>query len=223
MTASPPSAVPKTESPEDILDALLFSVSHDLRSPLLTLSLSAELIRESVDAAGDANGVDQAGNTAVALDALKQGAEDLERMLSALTTVSRARRREQEIRTLPVRVLLGGHVVSSNVEHPEGLTVRVDATPVRELIDRLCGEDPAEIRLGRTDTHVILRIPSRADLPVLDGSPLIALARSLQLWAGTIVEDLASLQLQLARQAVPMELADGAVYVWLPVSAGSSR
>ena len=217
MTASPPSAVPKTESPEDILDALLFSVSHDLRSPLLTLSLSAELIRESVDAA------DQAGNTAVALDALKQGAEDLERMLSALTTVSRARRREQEIRTLPVRVLLGGHVVSSNVEHPEGLTVRVDATPVRELIDRLCGEDPAEIRLGRTETHVILRIPSRADLPVLDGSPLIALARSLQLWAGTIVEDLASLQLQLARQAVPMELAEGAVYVWLPVSAGSSR
>jgi signal transduction histidine kinase len=207
------------ERAEDILDALLYSVSHDLRSPLLTLSLSAELIRESLR---EVVGPEMAGSTGVALDALKQGADDLERMLKALTTLSRARRRQQEIRRVPLRVLLGGHIVISEIGDLDRIVVPIDATPVRELIDRLCGEDPAEIQLSRTESHVVLRLPARILLPKLEDSPLIELARSLQLHAGTIVEDLASLQVQLARQSIVMEVSARAILVAFPISAGSA-
>lgn len=204
------------ERPEDVLDALLYSVSHDLRSPLLTLSLSAELIREAVPAppAGDS------GTASVALDALKNGAQDLERMLHALTSVSRARRRPLEPRVVPLRMLLGGHIVISDAVALERVRVHLDPEPFRELLDRLCGEDPAEIQLTRTDDHVICRIPARVALPALEGSPLLDLSKSLQSHAGTVVEDLASLQVQLARLSVAIEVRDGAVRVWLPVAEG---
>jgi len=206
---------PTAETPEKLLDALLSSVSHDLRSPLLTLSLSAELIRESVrEAAGEA---ESDGSTEVALDAMKIGTEDLERMLKALATIARARRRDHETRPVPLRMLLGGHIVISDFADLERLIVAVDATPIRELLDLLCGEDPSEIELTRTDSHVVLSIPSRVALPELDASPLLALASALPLHAGTVIEDLASLQLQLARQSCVIELEGGVVRLWLPV------
>ncbi len=211
----PPTRIaPAAEQPDAILDALLYSVSHDLRSPLLTLSLSAELIREAVPAAA----AHDPGAAGVALDALKHGAQDLERMLHALTVVSRARRRPLEPRVVSLRMLLGGHIVISDAVAPERVRVRLDPEPFRELLDRLCGEDPAEIQLTSTDHHVVCRIPARVELPPLDGSPLIELSRSLQMHAGTVVEDLASFQVQLARLDVATEVGEGAVRVWLPLA-----
>jgi His Kinase A (phospho-acceptor) domain len=215
MTSSlPASAAPPAELPEDILDALLYSVSHDLRSPLLTLSLSAELIRESIPPELARDG----GTAAVALDALKNGAHDLERMLHALTAVSRARRRPLESRRVPLRMLLGGHVVLSDAVDLERLIVVIDPDAFRELLDRLCGEDPAKIRLELTDTHVVCRVPARVELPPMDASPLLELSRSLQTHAGSIVETLASLQVQSARQSVAFEVDGDAVRVWLPLA-----
>lgn len=214
MVMTQTSAIPGSDHADVILDALLYSVSHDLRSPLLTLSLSAELIGESVHPGATR----ESGTATVALDALKSGAQDLERMLHALTVVSRARRRPLEPRRVPLQMLLGGHLVISDVAGLEKLRVTIDPDPFRELLDRLCGEDPAEIQLTRTDAYVICRIPSRVELPVLQASPLAALAGSLQAHAGTIVEELASVQVQLVRQAVPMEVLGGAVRLWLPLT-----
>jgi signal transduction histidine kinase len=215
---SPSSAatVPAYDLPDDVLDALLYSVSHDLRSPLLTLSLSGELIRESVQPDTRALAA-----SSIALDALKHGAQDLERMLHALTAISRARRRPLETRMVPLRMLLGGHVVISDADL-ERVVIPLDPGPVRELLDRFCGEEPAEIQVERTDTHVIFRIPSRVELPVLERSPLLELASSLQTYAGTVVEELASLQVQLGRQSGMLEVANGAIRVWLPVARGKS-
>jgi signal transduction histidine kinase len=216
MTALSAATIPARDLPDDILDALLYSVSHDLRSPLLTLSLSGELIRESVR-----QDTRESASSSVALDALKHGAQDLERMLHALTTISRARRRPLETRMVPLRMLLGGHVVISDADL-ERLLVRVDAGTVRELLDRLCGEEPAEIPLERTDTHVVFRVPARVELPPLERSPLLELSSSLHTYAGTVVEDLASLQVQLGRQSGVLEVTDGAVCVWLPIARGTS-
>ena len=44
VNTPPPSPV----DPDSLVEALLYSVSHDLRSPLLTLSLAGELIEESL-------------------------------------------------------------------------------------------------------------------------------------------------------------------------------
>ncbi|RLT39863.1 MAG: hypothetical protein DWI58_12130 [Chloroflexi bacterium] len=80
---------PGPVDPDLLVEALLYSVSHDLRSPLLTLSLAGELISESL---GDRLRAEPSSGI-VALDALEHGARDLERMLQALAVVSRARRR----------------------------------------------------------------------------------------------------------------------------------
>ena len=68
---------PGTVDPDLLLEALLYSVSHDLRSPLLTLSLAGELIAESL---GARLREDPSNSGLVALDALQHGARDLERM-----------------------------------------------------------------------------------------------------------------------------------------------
>ncbi len=69
---------------DTLLGSFLRAVSHDLKSPLLTLSLSAELL-------GDVFPDDERGR--VAREALTHGLRDMERMLDAVTDVSRARRR----------------------------------------------------------------------------------------------------------------------------------
>ncbi len=66
-----------------LIDALLYSVSHDLRSPLLGLTLSADLL-------SDPAGVVDGSTRDIALDGLRHGARDMERILHALTAISRA-------------------------------------------------------------------------------------------------------------------------------------
>ena len=77
--------VPASTDLVGAFDQCLHSVSHDLRSPLLTMSLGTELIADAVVADDD--------RTALALDSLRSGAKDLERMLGAITLPSRARKR----------------------------------------------------------------------------------------------------------------------------------
>src|SRR5690242_19329112 len=69
---------------DSLLSLFVRAVSHDLRSPLLTLSLSAGLLREEPSTEER----DQ-----VARDGMQHGIEELDRMLDAITAISRARSR----------------------------------------------------------------------------------------------------------------------------------
>ena len=78
-----------------LLDSLFYAVSHDLRSPLLTVSLSTQLLEHALaDVAVD--------GTSDALGGLRAACDDLERMLAALNALSRAARRNAE----PIEVTL---------------------------------------------------------------------------------------------------------------------
>jgi len=81
---------------ESLLDTLLRSVSHDLRSPLLSISLSAELIELGGEGVAEAT------------RALRAGVADLERMLQAVTLLSQARRRELNVAPVALGDLLAG-------------------------------------------------------------------------------------------------------------------
>ena len=59
-------SAPGPVDPDLLVEALLYSVAHDLRSPLLTLSLAGELISESLGARLR----DEPSTGLVALDAL---------------------------------------------------------------------------------------------------------------------------------------------------------
>lgn len=207
---------PLPADPDSLVEALLYSVSHDLRSPLLTLSLAGELIAESL---GDRLREEASSSGAVALDALQHGTRDLERMLQALTTVSRARRRPLEPSRAPLRLLLGGHVVLSDAGDLGSRVVAVDPIAVREIIDAVCGEDPADIAVSLDDTYAVLRLPLDASLAAVRGGPLVALAQSLQMHAGTLVETLAAAEVVLHRFGGGVEVAADGVHLWLPLAA----
>lgn len=198
---------------EALIDALLYAVPHDLRSPLLTLSLSAELLREVL---GEGLRAEPSGSSAVALDALKHGARELERMLQALARVSRARRRALEARHTPLRLLLGGHVVLSDEVDLARCLVTVDALLVRELLDAICGDDPATVEVVVTDRFAVLRLPHPPGIGDVRGAPLVALVESLQLHAGSPIEDLAAGQVLLERLGGALQVDQSGVRIWLP-------
>lgn len=198
-----------------LLDALLYSVSHDLRSPLLSLTLSADLLR---DVAGT---VPAGGVGDIALDGLRHGARDMERMLESLTVLSRARRRVFERDRGPLGLILGGRVIVSDVDGLARQVVAVDPVCVRELLDEVCGEGPVEVRAALEDGHVMLSAPVGADLPAFEGRPLYALASSLQSYAGSVVERLAAFQVLLDRQGAAFSIDGNRLLVWLPVSGGA--
>jgi signal transduction histidine kinase len=212
VTVNTPPPLPA--DPDSLVEALLYSVSHDLRSPLLTLSLAGELIAESL---GDRLREEPSSSGVIALDALQHGTRDLERMLQALTSVSRARRRPLEQSRAPLRLLLGGHLVISDAGDLGSRQVGVDPIAIREIIDAVCGEDPAEIAVSLDDTYALLRLPLDASLAEVRGGPLVTLAQSLQLHAGTLVETLAAAEVVLVRCGGRAEIADDGVRLWLPL------
>ncbi len=202
---------PRPVDPDVLVEALLYSVSHDLRSPLLTLSLAGELIAESL---GDRLR-EEPSSGLVALDALEHGARDLERMLQALATVSRARRRPLEPVHAHLRMLLGGHIVLSDAGDLGSRVVQVDPVAVREIIDAVCGDDPVEVQVQVLDAFVVLRLPTDAALDDVEGAPLVTLARSLQRHAGTLIETLAAAEVVMERCGGGLDITDGRVRLWL--------
>ncbi len=194
-----------------LVDALLYSVSHDLRSPLLSLTLSADLLR---DVAGT---LPEGGTGEIALDGLRYGARDMERMLESLTVLSRARRRVFEHDRGTLGLILGGHLVMSDIEELSRLVVSVDPMTVRELLDDVAGDRPVEVRAAIEDGYVTLSMAVDADLPAFEGRPLYALASSLQSYAGSPVERLAASQVLLDRQGASFSIEGGRLLIWLPL------
>lgn len=193
------------------LDALLYSASHDLRSPLLTMTLSAELIE------GALGGADLDGTGGVAMQSLRQGAADLERMLQALTLVSRARRGEVEAVRCPLRVILGGYEVDAAagvLQQP----VLVDPLVVRETLDALVEEGVTRVSAEATDGAVALSVPAGA--LDLSPSPLEVLLSSLKEHAGGPLEAMAVRQVLIERQGGAMAACDGRVVITLPLAPG---
>ena len=127
-------------------------------------------------------------------------------MLQALTSISRARRRPLESVRAPLRLLLGGHVVLSDAGDLGNRLVLVDPIAVREIIDAVCGDDPAEVQVSLTGTYAVLH------LTLVDP----ALAQSLHRHSGTVVEALAAGEMVLERLGGGVEVDHDGVRLWLP-------
>lgn len=218
MTASrslvtPADAHAAAADAQTIVDALLYSVSHDLRSPLLTMSLSADLVEDALRKQGVPV---EEGSTAIALEALRHGAVDLERMLQALTQVSRARRRPLEPSRVALAVVLGGYEVATPGLDLRRCAVAVDPLVAREVIDVASGDGSPEVRVSIEAAHALIDLPyeSSSTAP----SPLEALASSLQTGAGAAVERLAVSQVIIERQGGALQFADGRLRMWLPLA-----
>lgn len=140
-------------------------------------------------------------------------------MLQALTSVSRARRRPLEPSRAPLRLLLGGHLVISDDVDLRSQLVSTDPIAVREILDAMCGDDPAEILVRLTDDYAVLRLPLDDALAEVRGAPLAALAGSLQMYSGTLVEALAAGQTVLERIGGRIVIEDDGVHLWLPLTA----
>ena len=192
---------------EDIVDALLYSISHDLRSPLLTLSLSGQLLRESV-------GAEATERTAPLLDGMEAAAADLERMLQALTVLSRARRRRLDVGPVALDVLLDGIEVRGDLE---GVDVEADTDLVRELCE-WCDSAAEVQQVG----DVVRLTAAPPVLPEHEDTPLLALTQSLQRYAGTALERLAAFQVAFARAGVGLALEGDRLRLELPRSGAAS-
>ena len=134
----------------------------------------------------------------------------------ALAVVSRARRRPLETTYAPLRLLLGGHIVISDDGDLGNRLVGVDPIAVREIIDALVGDEPAELQVSLLDSYVVLRMPLDESLSEVRGGPLVAMAQSLQRYAGTPVETLAAGQVVLERFGGGLDITDAGVQLWLP-------
>ena len=192
---------------ERLLDTLLRSVSHDLRSPLLSISLSVELIELGGEGVAEAT------------RALRAGVADLERMLQAVTLLSQARRRELRVAPVALGDLLIGRVVISDVPELPSVHVSVDAASIGELLATLGATGPIEAQIAVEDRAVHCDFALRGDYPASDASPLAALAGSLERFAGTIVETLAVHEVALARQGATLSRFADRLAVTLPIVA----
>ncbi len=231
-SASPPSrdagatSWPDTPVPADpvaLADSLFYSVSHDLRSPLLTMSLSADLITDALERLPES----ASGSVAIALDAMRHGAKDMERMLQALTLLSRARRRSIRPSRVNLQVILGGQVVISDVSDLEHVEVAVDPVPVLDILDALATTRPLDVHARLEDGGVVLDCEGVTDAvdaedaedAESDTSPLELLVGSLHHHAGTVLETLAESQVLLERQGGTVRCRGGRLLVWLPLAA----
>lgn len=208
MTIDPATAA--HSDAQQVLDSLLYSVSHDLRSPLLTMTLSAELIESALER----EGVRSEGTT-LAVSSLLQGAADMERMLQTLMLLSRARRKQIEPTRGALQVILGGHaVVSEDAALPRRIAL-VDPLQVREMLDAVAGDDPLEVHVrvrdGCADLEFAVAILEHGP------TPLHAISASLKQYAATPVEALAVGQVLLERQGGRVEGDSGRVVISLPL------
>ena len=192
-----------------LLDSLLYSVSHDLRSPLLTMSLSAELIEAALEGAGS--------SADLAINSLRQGAVDMERMLQTLMVLSRARRKTLEPARGALQMILGGRLVVSEADLSHRIAL-VDPLHVCEVLDAAAEEGPLEVHVRLDGARAELAF----DLARLEHgpTPLHAVCASLKQYAGTAVEALAVGQVLLERQGASVRGTDGRVTIMLPLAGG---
>lgn len=196
---TPPLPARATEEFEALFDRLLYAVSHDLKTPLLSVSLGAELLAE---AGGDTG-------RGLGLDSITRGAEDMTRLLDALTALSRARRRPLDEASVALASALPGLTVAPSVR------VAVDARLPRELLAALeCGTEHVQVVEGESEVQLVLPWPK--DAPECSGPPLEALLEALGRYSGTPVSALATLQVQLERQGGTVVVAGDRVRVLLP-------
>ena len=198
-----------SDGPERLLGMLLSSVAHDLKSPLIALSLGAELLAET----------EVPQQRAIASDSIRQGVRDMERMLDAVAAVSASRRQPLQLETITVGDALAGVEVESTTAGWEGRSMTVDRQFMLHLVE--FGGGPGNARAGldmQADAVAItIAAPESTELP--SGSPLAALLSSLHEHAGTAVQDLAVLQLLSARQDGDLSMSADGVTVTLPLQA----
>jgi signal transduction histidine kinase len=198
---------------DSLLTSFIRAVSHDLRSPLLTLSLSTEILEgTNLDATAEAQ----------ARGWLKNGLAELERMIAAVSAVSAARSRVLDAQVLALGELLHGHIVLSEDEGLGQAVLQLDARCVLETFAAVAGDAPANVRLeiGEHVAHLSLALP--ATIEATRETPLAALFASLQDYAGTPAVTLAAAQIQLERQGGAMRWADGRLHLDVPL-AGAVR
>lgn len=195
----------------EFIDPLLYSVSHDLRSPLLTLSLSADLL------VGTAEPTDQGQRTGI--QGLKHGAKEMERMLDAVAVLSRAYRKPLDAETTPLSEVIAGFEDCLQGEpDTEQVRVAVDARVVRELLETLRGEQDAEVTIAVTAEELRIESPAPESEYGLAASPLETLFGSLTAHAATQVQQLSEVQVQLARQAGTIAFEDGRTVARVPLA-----
>ncbi|MDA1010737.1 MAG: hypothetical protein O2888_04610 [Chloroflexi bacterium] len=214
---SHPNCAESTAAPA-IVDALLYSVSHDLRSPLLTMTLSADLIEDGLSALGEQAALPQ--TTVLGLDAIRRGAADLERMLEALTVLSRARRQVLSPARSPLALVLSGYRVSGDSTTIAASAVAVDALELREFIDAVTGDDDATVDVGFHRHQVELTVCTDVEA-LADAPPLAVLVGSLHQFAGGSVQDLAARQALLERRGCHFSAAAGRITVGVPLEAAT--
>jgi hypothetical protein len=188
-----------------LLDSLLYSVSHDLRSPLLSVSLSAQLIEHALGRRETSEGPDP---IAEALGGLKAACDDLERMLAALNAVSRAARRRAE----PVSVPL-----ASLCDTPIEGAIALDDLTAQEL--RLALAAAADTPVAAIE-GASARVTWSVDRAIDGSSALAELAASLQRYAGTSIEHLACLEVAFRGAGGSLAVDGNVVTATLPL-AGS--
>lgn len=191
---------------EPLLAAFLRTVAHDLRSPLMTLSLSAELL-------ADTSGGEE--RTRVAIEALTHGVRDMERMLDAVTTISRARTRILSDAPVMLAELVRGQVVISS-DVLDAAVAAIDPRYISETLAAL-SPDPSEVRVELRNGQAQLSVALTEELAKAGQSPLHALFGSLQRWAGTPLVALAAAEVQAVRQHASIHCVDGRVLLTLPL------
>ncbi len=95
----------------------------------------------------------------------------------------------------------------------------VDAQTVRELLDTVGTGGSIEAQISLDDDDVRCDFALRVEIEQFAGSPLAALAGSLQRYAGTPVEALAAHEVALTRQGVSLSRTDARLIVKLPRSS----
>src|SRR5690606_10255217 len=155
----------------------------------------------------------------IALDALRHGAKDMERMLQALTLISRARRRALGPSRVSLQVILGGQLVISEVTDLSHVHVAVDPVPVLDIIETLATDGPIEVH-ARIEGQAVGLERDGPEALEAGTTPLELLVGSLHTHAGTPVEALAAAQVLLERQGGAVECGPARLIVRLPLAEG---
>ena len=198
----------------EIIDPLLYAVAHDLKSPLLTLSLSADLLLSDAEPADHGQ--------RIAVQGLTEGSKEIERMIDSLAVLSRAYRKSLDPGTTPLTELLVDFEGYLRGEPDiERFRVAVDGRVVRTLLEMLRDEQPDAIVIDVTATELRIEAPAPESEYGIGASPLQTLFGSLTAHAGTQVQTLAGVQVQLGRQAGSITFEDDRTIVRVPLATAS--